>query len=169
MVRDKDRVTKEGCIGAWVGFIITTIVMITLTFTIFHGRWQFWMWFAEMGTIIGGITTTIYYYGRDSKKCYKCGNIMDWNVEFCKKCGTKISSKCENCGADVKTNAQFCESCGKSIVVGVNTYTNIKNEPQDTYQADQNTNNKSNYKFCPACGSKIEFYAKHCPSCGIQL
>lgn len=166
MVRNKDRVTKEGMLGAWLGFVITTIVMITLTFALF-GSWQFWMWFAEMGTLIGGITTSIYYFGRDAKKCYKCGNIMDWNIEFCKKCGTKIPSNCENCGADIKTNAQYCESCGKSTVMGGKSQTNIRNESKNL-QADYNTNGKSN-KFCPACGSKIELGANHCPSCGIKL
>jgi predicted amidophosphoribosyltransferase len=165
MVRNRDRVTKEGMIGAWVGFIVVTIVMITLAFALFK-EWLFWMWFAEMGVLIGGVVTTIYYFGRDSKKCYTCGNTMDWNVEFCKKCGTKIPSHCENCGADINANTQYCEKCGKSAVIGVITQPNIKNEPKIT-QASYNS--KSSNKFCPACGSKIELNANHCPSCGIKL
>ena len=52
---------RDDMIGAWTGFLVVTIIMITLAFALFDG-WVSWMWLAEMGTFIGGTVTTIEYF-----------------------------------------------------------------------------------------------------------
>jgi predicted amidophosphoribosyltransferase len=170
MVKESDRVRKEAVLGTWVGLIVVTIVMITLTYTIFGGVWQtVWMWYPIMGTGIGVIITSIFYYGRDSKKCPNCSTRMDFDVEYCKKCGTYMPSRCPECGADIQSNSAFCEKCGVPFSGNTSGSSTGKQliKPQSS-EAKANSS-KGNYKYCPACGNKAESYANHCPSCGIEL
>jgi len=59
--------------------------------------------------------------GKDkfSEKCPKCGNIVDPNWQFCKKCGQALKGKktskgkiCYNCGTIIEPNWHFCKWCG---------------------------------------------------------
>ena len=52
---------KEGIIGTLLALTIVLIVMLVLTFTIFGGVWQFWMWFPVMGCSIAVLATILYY------------------------------------------------------------------------------------------------------------
>ncbi|MFW9937051.1 MAG: hypothetical protein ACFFD5_05340 [Candidatus Thorarchaeota archaeon] len=44
-----------------LALIIVLIVMIALTFAVFGGIWQFWMWFPILGVSIAVLITGIYY------------------------------------------------------------------------------------------------------------
>jgi len=171
MVNDNERVKWEGVLGAWIPLVIVTIVMVVLTFALF-GSWQFWMWFAEMGAAIPVVIVSILYYGRDSKKCPNCSSRMDFDVQYCKKCGTHIPSKCIECGADIQPSGAFCEKCGVNLLGTQSVPRVVSNNklPQNPQPVEKSKNNlNGNYKYCPACGNKTESYANHCSHCGIEL
>lgn len=160
----KEKVTKEAMIGAWTGFIIANTVMVILAVALFHS-YVFWMWFVLLGTGIGGISTTIAYYTRDSRVCPSCGARMDPGIEYCIKCGTRMFLNCPNCGAETKANARFCEKCGRNLSEPVAQFQQEPNQKP----AQSRVFTGSTVKFCPACGNQIEIEAKHCNACGTEV
>ncbi|WP_461204874.1 zinc ribbon domain-containing protein [Clostridium sp. DL1XJH146] len=51
-----------------------------------------------------------------TKKCNKCGQVVDKDNKFCPICGNKIEEKkmnfCRNCGKEIKEGNEFCIFCG---------------------------------------------------------
>ena len=49
-------------------------------------------------------------------KCSKCGEKLEYESEFCHKCGAAVDGiiKCD-CGHKNKIDAEFCSKCGKKL------------------------------------------------------
>ena len=165
MVNDKDRVTREGMLGACIPFIIVTLTMIILTFGIYFGLWQWWMWIAIMGSSVPAIITMIYYFGRDSKICPKCGIRMNFNIKYCKRCGTHIPAVCSSCGTTITGNNQFCENCGKEL--SSSDKSRQTSPSKKKFQYLKQTSDAG--RLCPGCGGNINLEAQYCSSCGFTL
>lgn len=149
--------------GAWTGFIIVTIIMLVLSLAIFNG-WQFWMWFAEMGTLIGGVVTTVEYFTKYTKLCPNCKERVPVDAEFCKKCGENIPINCSKCGESV--TGRFCEKCGNDNLVSDEITDG--NFAQSQKNISEN-NNDEFPEFCPMCGNGLNSNASFCAVCGAKM
>ena len=52
--------------------------------------------------------------------CPNCGTTQKANAQFCRKCGTTLTSAqstriCTYCGAEIQSRSRFCPNCGKAI------------------------------------------------------
>ncbi len=165
VVKKEDRVTLEGVLGVWFAFILVTFIMIMLNFGVFKGVWQWWMWIPIGVLFLVSLLVMALYFGRDSKKCHKCGTRMNFGIEYCKRCGTHIPSVCNSCGTPITSNSQFCENCGKQL-----SKSNYTQQPIASNVAPQSLKQSSNAsKFCPGCGGKLKLEAQYCSSCGFAI
>jgi predicted RNA-binding Zn-ribbon protein involved in translation (DUF1610 family) len=65
----------------------------------------------------GGIIELSVSSESDEYKCPNCGESINTNDIFCRKCGAKIERElsCPNCGESINTNDIFCGKCGEKI------------------------------------------------------
>ena len=47
--------------------------------------------------------------------CPKCGNAINPDMPFCKKCGHKLVKTCPNCNHENDHESDFCEKCGTKV------------------------------------------------------
>lgn len=52
-----------------------------------------------------------------AKNCTHCNEVLDDDMLFCIKCGTKqpVVKKCANCGNQLAEAAEFCTECGSKV------------------------------------------------------
>jgi len=53
-----------------------------------------------------------------SKKCIKCGTMLEDDALFCSECGEKqkpVEKKCQKCGTVLIEGAKFCMNCGTPV------------------------------------------------------
>ncbi|TCS81412.1 zinc-ribbon domain-containing protein [Pectinatus cerevisiiphilus] len=110
-----------------------------------------------------------------SKKCSKCGAILEDNSAFCTECGAQTEKtdsnevnfqsnnklntrKCPNCGAALQDDDIFCTECGTKIQDKANTSDKINHSE---------TNN--NLIRCPNCGAALQSNAVFCTACGTKI
>ncbi|MHA1728747.1 MAG: zinc-ribbon domain-containing protein [Promethearchaeota archaeon] len=163
----EQRPSRNALTSAWTGFIGCFIFFFI--FGQFFFNWFWWIWFPIAGTLIGAITTTIKYFGMEGKKCTKCGSQLAPNAEYCKKCGARVYARCPACGEKVKGTAQFCEKCGHKLSDEIESQQTVQKQETEQVQSQAQSNIKSDYKFCPACGEKVKGAAQFCEKCGIEL
>jgi predicted amidophosphoribosyltransferase len=159
---------RNAVVGAWSGFITTTIVFLLLGRFLFS--WAWWIYIPIVGSLIGAINSTCAYVGREKIYCPKCHAPITEDAEFCNKCGTKLLTICPSCQAKIKPESHFCVKCGASLLPK-DTEVLPSIPPPQTQPASPATQiPKANpNEYCPACGTKIQPGAKFCAFCGSNL
>ena len=100
-------------------------------------------------------------------------------MNFCIRCGNRLSTVCQNCDAQVPPDSRFCPNCAS--LVGTGRFGKYLEKVDSTDYlitcADCGTANKSGRRFCTACGARLLITCTvcnnsnvlpsgYCPDCG---
>ena len=156
---------KEGVIGAWTGFAVCFIIFFVFGYLVW--QWGWWIWFPVVGTLIGGITTTLQYFTMEPTQCPQCGQRVTEKKKFCPHCSHQFLWRCPNCNAKVRPDERFCDNCGfalqETVKPGEPTGTPTVSTPNPQFQ-------NPSYEYCQTCGSHVDKdKQRYCPSCGMEL
>ncbi len=164
IIEDFRKSKKESVAGPWIALIILGIIFGTLTMTVFHGRFQWWMGI-PLGILflLSFIFTIMYFVVKDQRICPNCRSKIPPKAEYCSYCGANVPLYCPNCASKLKPGLKYCSRCGQNLTVQQAPKPPIEH----THTPETNTMVKSGY--CPSCGSSIKPETNFCPFCGYKL
>lgn len=124
---------------------------------------------------------------QETQLCINCGTLVKTGLDFCPKCGVKISGlkrdgikpgceqsvqkKCHKCGESMPNDASYCFKCGCQL-------TNERNNNSESFTTAKSKSAEFNsreqvyagvIKKCPVCGEELPSMAAICPACGHEI
>jgi hypothetical protein len=167
--------TKEQVIGAWVGYIITNIILNAL----FPHVW--WVFIPVIILFFGAIGKTIRYCHR-LYICPRCHYVHAGPNPYCKECGqplrqidnlhNRFHARMEAFGEEMRVRGEtfrddFNDRTRKIQEQGVNQ--NTQQTVKYVQTNDSAPKIKSEMNFCPNCGTELSHKGIYCPLCGQKL
>eukprot|EP00808_Paulinella_micropora_P030006 g50146.t1 len=124
------------------------------------------------------------------RKCLECGNLVEYGLQACPKCGTTPGSRmdgagyiCKGCNKQIDRSVQdfsgrnwhkeclTCQECKKAM--GTEEFVLIEHKPLCTKCRTEKTKDgdsgKGEMQFCGACFASCSTNFKNCPGCGEEL